>query len=48
MALVIVEYNRYDLCLSLANRLYNFQLPGVKTSPYENVKLKIKEIALKI
>ena len=45
ISLVIVEYNRYDLFLSLANRLYNFQVPGIKQDPYENVKKKIHSIA---
>lgn len=49
IGLLVINYNRYDLCLTIANRLYNFDFLGSDNQyHYESLNQKIKTTINKI
>lgn len=40
----VINYNRYDLFVTVANRLYNFDIPRKSYQTYEKVNTKILEM----
>jgi hypothetical protein len=48
IGLIVINYNRYDLLISLANRLFNFDIPSENRNNYQEINNRILQMIKKI